>query len=247
MRTFTLTLITVVSSLHGTVDAAVTVDSFGGGALALTTLSTNGSSFNGSQADGSISGGSREVDLALATGLFGSTVTGEVNTVAGIFNYESGTFANGSAALTYDASGAGLNLDLSSATAVEVEFLATDLNFPVTVTIGDGTNTQSVTLNTTGPGTMVFSLGAFGVPLDLTDIDSLVVSLDPIMAGDFAITEIRISGTTSTSGGSGGGGGGGGAATAGVEPHGIVLWILGLGCSFYVARRNRRGTAMQAA
>jgi len=103
--------------------------------------------------------------------------------------------------LTYDAGGAGLNLDLSSFTIISMdawfEHVAFDKDTVVTLTLSDGTNTASVTKTWDVEQcdldlTLYFSLSGFA-GVDKSNIQSLTVYIESDWYGEYAIDNIQVS------------------------------------------------------
>jgi len=115
-----------------------------------------------------------------------------------ILDYSSTAGARGDWNLLYDSGGAGLNADFSSITDIVLEFARFDYAngqpLPVLVTVDDGVNFASLSqsLSTPGAQNMFFTLNNFaGIgSVDLSNLQSISVFLDPGMAVDFRLSEV---------------------------------------------------------
>lgn len=114
-----------------------------------------------------------------------------------ILDYAASAGADGELALLYNGDGS-LHADFSSELSIDMSFTEFDFAFgaplPVTITLSDGTNsaTLSKSLNASGPGNLSFAINDFsGIGgVDLTDVTSVTVALDPGVAADYRLTAI---------------------------------------------------------
>jgi len=183
---------------------AATIDLFSSTADGLPFVLTRNtvSSFQAGQSGlADVIGGSRELlltaqDLALP-GL--DTVQAGVYPSVGVLDYASSAGADGSLRLVYDASGSGLNADLSGDAFLAIDYVLFDLAggapMPVTVMLFSGADIADRTeyLTTAGPQVQTFNFADFsGIgSLDLSHVDRIDLLLDPSFAADFRIDGIR--------------------------------------------------------
>ncbi len=115
-----------------------------------------------------------------------------------ILDYSSTAGARGDWNLLYDRNGAGLNADFSSITDIVLEFARFDYAngqpLPILVTVGDGVNFSALSQSLSAPGTqnMFFTLSDFpGIgSVDLSNVQSISVFLDPGVAVDFRLSQV---------------------------------------------------------
>ncbi len=115
-----------------------------------------------------------------------------------ILDYSSTAGARGDWNLLYDNDGAGLCADFGAITDIILDFARFDYAngqpLPIVVRIADTVNVASLdhALNTSGPQSMTFCLADFnGIgSVDLSDVQSISVFLDPGVAVDFRLSRI---------------------------------------------------------
>lgn len=136
-------------------------------------------------------GGSRTLTLT-ATAIAGGSpeVRAGVMPVAQVFDYSSTVLANGVVTLTYDANGVGLGADLSLGDGIQFSVVAdvSSLPYDVTVTISDGTITESSTQTVliSGLQNLQFLYASFPT-VNLTSVFSVAITFDPNLAGDLEV------------------------------------------------------------
>lgn len=135
-------------------------------------------------------GGSRQLTVEATVAGGGSpSVKAGVITGAEIVDYSSSVLADGLIALLYDADGTGLSADLSLATGIEFD-IVTDLAaipYDVALTLTDGA-TQTVTQNIVTSGTQHIEFDFADFPaVDLSDLFSIELVIDPNLAGDLEV------------------------------------------------------------
>lgn len=133
-------------------------------------------------------GGARTLTVdATAAGGASPQVKAGVNTSFGILAYSSSLLANGATSLFYDANGAGLGADLSLAEGIEIT-LTTDaaaVPYLVTVTLSDGIVTESDSQAGLMVATTLLQFDFTNFPtVDLANLESIEVAIDPNVAGD---------------------------------------------------------------
>ncbi len=134
-------------------------------------------------------GGTRTLTVEMTAAGGGSpNVTAGVIPAVEIMSYSSTVFADGGVELFYDASGAGLAADLSSGTGIQIE-LATDASsvpYALTLTLSDGIIVESDVQAGTMSGLALVQFEYADFPtVDLANIDSIELFIDPSLAGDF--------------------------------------------------------------
>ena len=148
---------------------------------------------------GVIGDGDRECDFGLDMDVEPPTFdVGNVMVDGGQWSYGTEPDVNGDAKLTYDN---GVMLDLTGQIGIRVVCSFADSVIPITVIIIDGAGSGSDSAqvagscpdNTNAPVNLDFMNGAFLVNnalIDLDDIVSIVVDMEPPVAGDFVLDEI---------------------------------------------------------
>ena len=114
----------------------------------------------------------------------------------GVLDYASTVGGNGDLRLAYVGA---FEADLTADLFFQIDFLGFDLGagmaMPVTVTLGDGASTASLTRKLTSPGAQstLFNYAEFdGLDgIDLASIDAMLIEFDPGPGGDFRIGEIK--------------------------------------------------------
>ncbi len=183
---------------------------------------------------GSVLGGSRFSELNLiATPASDDTVRARlaVSTASSVAQLFLDSDVDANAVFSYDASGGGLNQNLSTATSIDLVIASTDLGVSVVVTLGSGNGAQSASSpvqNLGAPGTISIPITAFTTAnpsLQLSDIDSIRVAIDTPMAGDFTMDEIIVRQRQEVI----------------PEPASLLIWsVLGVAGVFYGRRRWMR-------
>jgi len=115
-----------------------------------------------------------------------------------ILDYSSTAGARGDWSLLYDNNGAGLSADFGAITDIMLDFARFDYAngqpLPIVVSIADTVNVAALShsLNSSGPQTMIFCLADFvGIgSVDLANVQSISVFLDPGVAVDFRLSRI---------------------------------------------------------
>jgi hypothetical protein len=115
----------------------------------------------------------------------------------GLFDYVTSAGMHGMVELAYDGAGA-MSADFTGQSGIMIDFalfdFANGVVMPVTVIIGDGSNTANLTvhLTTAGPQVAMFDFASFsGIgTVALSDIRSISVLFEPGEATDFRITQI---------------------------------------------------------
>jgi MYXO-CTERM domain-containing protein len=155
-------------------------------------------------------GGSRKLTVAATTCSFCGSGQFDDKVVAGadpgLFCYNSTVGADGSFELQYDAAGAGLSTSVAFAQGIRVELVNIDASsFPLTVTLTltSGANVAQAqqVINPGSPLPTALTLD-FPFPsftnigaVDLFDIFSLSVGIDPNLAADLQVSNIQTYGT----------------------------------------------------
>jgi hypothetical protein len=174
--------------LVGQTQAGVIIDDFDTG-LFSGTVSSPATSGSFTQTGAGILGVERNVGVSAAyTGTplqSGRTVTVEV--AGGEFVHDPGSRTNTQITLTYNGVGSGGfgNTDLTAMAAVGLEIVVTSNGtaFPATITLNDGTNSDSSTQTfPVGSGVVFFPFADFS-GVDLTSINSIVVTLGAPLVG----------------------------------------------------------------
>lgn len=136
-------------------------------------------------------GGSRTL-IVTATAIAGGSpeVRAGVIPSAQVLDYSSTVLANGLVTLSYDANGAGLGADLSLGDGIRFTVVAdlSSLPYDVTVTISDGTitNSSTQTIPVGGLQNLQFLYGAFPT-VNLSSVFSIAITFDPNLAGDLEV------------------------------------------------------------
>jgi cysteine-rich repeat protein len=135
-------------------------------------------------------GGTRQLTVE-ATAANGGSPSVKAGVIPGLalFDYSSSVLADGLIRLLYDANGAGLNADLSLGMGIDFD-LVTDTSavpYDVSLTLTDGA-TQTVTqiIATSGSQHIEFDYDDFPL-VDLSNVFSIELVIDPSLAGDFEI------------------------------------------------------------
>ncbi len=136
-----------------------------------------------------VMGGSREMTVEMTVAGGGSPlVKSGVVPFAQILDYSSSVAADGLVTIYYDANGVGLNADLSLSDGIELSLLTDSSALPYTVelTLSDGTITESDVFNGAMVGLQLVSFDFANFPtVDLANLESIEVEIDPSIAGDF--------------------------------------------------------------
>lgn len=151
-------------------------------------------------------GGSRFVEIKKLSGLAGSTrnVTGKVDAANGELAYISGNGVTGTLRLSYDANGAGLNVQLASIDVLLLNFVDGDYGptrtIPVTMTItaaNNATGSLTQTLATEGPNIVEFPIASFsnlgGLNLAVNTVKKVEILFAPTAtSADFTLGTIQV-------------------------------------------------------
>ena len=148
-------------------------------------------------------GGVRRMTLtADVTDLPGlDAVTVRVVRAGSLLNYGSSLGARGRLQLVYDAGGAGLGVNLSSAAGIAIDIVAANADAvpcPLSLTLSDGLRSRTVSqaVTTGGSQTVRFGLRSTGLgTVDLRHIRSISLTLTPGKSGDLGIGGIRTIGS----------------------------------------------------
>ena len=136
-------------------------------------------------------GGSRTL-IVTATAIAGGSPEVRSGVIPGaqVLDYSSTVLANGLVTLRYDANGVGLGADLSLGDGLPFSVVAdlSSLPYDVTVTISDGTitNSSTQTIPVGGVQNLQFLYTAFPT-VNLASVFSIAVSFDPNLAGDLEV------------------------------------------------------------
>ena len=136
-------------------------------------------------------GGSRTL-VVTATAIGGGSPEVRAGVIPGaqVLDYSSTVLANGLVTLRYDANGVGLGADLSLGDGIQFTVVAdvSSLPYDVTVTISDGTitNSSTQTVPISGLQSLQFLYTAFPT-VNLASVFSIEVTFDPNLAGDLEV------------------------------------------------------------
>ncbi len=147
---------------------------------------------------GSVLGGVRQTTIFGDSFVSGSdAITVSINPTSGILDYDSTVGGDGALALIYSGFPTGLNADFSGDIGIRVVFssfgfgLQEPSSTPVTVALNDGTNniSRTVSVNSAGSQSLFFSFSLFsGIgTFDLSTLDRVTVSIDPLVDADFSL------------------------------------------------------------
>ena len=147
---------------------------------------------------GSVLGGVRQTTIFGDSFVSGSdSITVSINPTSGILDYDSTAGGDGALALIYSGFPTGLNADFSGDIGISVVFssfgfgLQEPSSTPVTVALNDGTNniSRTVSVNSAGSQSLFFSFSLFsGIgTFDLSTMDRVTVSIDPLVDADFSL------------------------------------------------------------
>lgn len=136
-------------------------------------------------------GGSRTLTLT-ATSIGGGSPEVRSGVIPGaqVLDYSSTVLVDGLVTLTYDANGVGLGADLSTGDGIQLSVVAdlSSLPYDVTVTISDGTITESSTQTVAIGGVQLLQFLYASFPtVNLASVFSIAVSFDPNLAGDLEV------------------------------------------------------------
>jgi hypothetical protein len=158
-------------------------------------------------------GGSRKLTVSVGTCTFcgmgpfdDRVVAGADPAPMGLFCFNSTASADGSFELLYDANGAGLGASLSFADGIRVQIVnidAASFPFAVTITLKSGPNSAQATQTVPNSPPLPtdvdldFPFASFtGIGgIDLDDLSSITVAVDPATAADLQILRIETYGT----------------------------------------------------
>lgn len=178
-------LFTSVTSLQ----AVVIVDHFDAPALGQSVSVTNGTT-GSSQTDVktgmTVLGGSREIYIQVQTVYdVGSLVAASANSVTSpdFFTYSNDANVDSLCRLTWDASGSGLNADLSAENQFMLYTAFNDLPTKYTITfetfgVGGGTSTQTLNTGILYSGSLSFPFGGFVGTANPADVDKIVLTIE---------------------------------------------------------------------
>lgn len=136
-------------------------------------------------------GGSRTL-IVTATAIGGGSPEVRAGVIPGaqVLDYSSTVLANGLVTLRYDANGVGLGVDLAAGDGIQFGVVAdlSSLPYGVTLTISDGTITESSTqtIPVGGLQNLQFLYTAFPT-VNLASVFSIAVTFDPNLAGDLEV------------------------------------------------------------
>jgi hypothetical protein len=143
-----------------------------------------------------VEGGSRDLALTVQNTFGGgSQSTGDVNTAfsAGTLQGSSGPNVDTALAITWDASDAGLNADLSGFTGLALEGVFNDKSTSYKITVETfGGGTSSLTIGQAGDfsGNVGFSFASFVGSANLADVDRIVLEIDGARAADVSLDRL---------------------------------------------------------
>ena len=129
-------------------------------------------------------------------------ITATINPSTNSVGYQSTPGAVGGLAMAYDNAGAGLNLDLSTESGLQVAFSDVTLGagtvegfFKVTALISDGVTSAiaSTLVTTSGAQTVTLNFADFSNInlIDITKIDQVAVGFDPVYGSSFTVGGIN--------------------------------------------------------
>ena len=147
---------------------------------------------------GNVLGGVRQTTITGDSFVSGSDeITVLIDPISEILNYDSTAGGDGALALIYSGFPLGLNSDFSGDIGIRVDFSSFGFggqepsSIPITVALDDGTNTitRTVFLNSGDSPLVFFNFSLFsGIgTFDLSTMDRVTVSIDPLQDVDFSI------------------------------------------------------------
>jgi len=234
-RTLGLVVIGAMILCVSSVQADTTIDTFEDDVPATwPVIANSGTPFVATSEPGlaGVVGGVRDGTVSHTSGPL--NVTGAVLIGPGIYSLSLDALTDGLSTLSYDAGGAGLNLDLldphgTGATQVDgfvvIDVLTADLGgVPIDVTLTDGGGGSDTQGGIAAGGGMVSIPLASYVGVDFSDIDSVEFQFDPAAEFDLTIDFLGFDWVNGHA----------------PEPSSAVLGLLGLSAMFFYRRRRVR-------
>jgi hypothetical protein len=181
------------------VHALTIIDEFdepvAGQSVTLTNPSVGASTTNTAAGLAGVTGGSRDLTLT-AQDVFagGSQAQAEINlaTSPGNFQLTNSIRIDSVVAIGWDASDAGLGLDLSAETSFSLQGVENDLATSYTITIASSSGSASLTIATAAgfTGNLDFAFSSFVGSLNPADIDSIELEIDGVRGTDVIIDRL---------------------------------------------------------